>query len=310
MSNTGSKTLPLYNKARHVRFDGKAVYTNLPVGGAYRGYGGTQGAFPLEMAMDEVAERLGLDPVELPHPQPHPHRGDLADLRGAGRGPQGGPADHHLVRPRRVHDGSASSDSAGRESAPSRAATGPIRRGVGMSVHMQGSGIPLIDMAAATMTMNDDGSFNLLVGATDLGTGSDTILAQIAAEVLGVPLDRIVVVSSDTDLTPFDTGAYASSTTYVSGKAVERAAREVRDRDPRGGRGHARGRRRGRSTSPTAGSSPRDGRGVDLADIGHRSYYGPDQFQIAATASFVPESPRPPVPGGLRRGRPSTSRPG
>jgi len=89
-------------------------------------------------------------------------------------------------------------------------------RGVGIGFSMQGSGIPLIDMGAASMKMNDDGSFNLLVGATDIGTGSDTILAQIAAEVLGINLDKIIVLSSDTDLTPFDVGAYASSTTYVS----------------------------------------------------------------------------------------------
>jgi CO/xanthine dehydrogenase Mo-binding subunit len=98
-----------------------------------------------------------------------------------------------------------------------------------MSVHMQGSGIALVDMAAATINMNDDGSFHLLTGSTDLGTGSDTVLAQIAAEVLGVGLDAMTVTAADTDLTPFDTGAYASSTTYVSGRAVELAARKVRE---------------------------------------------------------------------------------
>jgi putative selenate reductase molybdopterin-binding subunit len=95
-----------------------------------------------------------------------------------------------------------------------RAQSGRLRRGIGLAVVMHGSGIAGLDMAAATLKMNDDGSFNLLMGATDLGTGSDTILAQIAAEVLGVPLDDIVVYSSDTDFTPFDKGAYASSTTY------------------------------------------------------------------------------------------------
>ena len=122
--------------------------------------------------------------------------------------------------------------------------TGPVRRGVGMSLLMQGSGIPQIDMAAATIKMNDDGSFNLLVGATDIGTGSDTILAQIAAEVLGVGLDQMIVYSSDTDFTPFDVGAYASSTTYVSGKAVERAAAGSEGADPARGCGHAEGRGR------------------------------------------------------------------
>jgi len=158
---------------------------------------------------------------------------------------------------------------------------------------MQGSGIPLIDMAAATIKMNEDGSFNLLIGATDIGTGSDTILAQIAAEVLGVPLGKMIVTSSDTDFTPFDVGAYASSTTYVSGMAVQRAAEQVSgqiravaapllEADPeelelRGG----------------AAVGP-DGRSVSLARICERAMYETDQFQIAATASCVPaESPPP-----------------
>jgi putative selenate reductase molybdopterin-binding subunit len=102
------------------------------------------------------------------------------------------------------------------------------KRGFGMCVLMQGSSIPEIDMGAAFMKMNEDGSFNLLVGATDLGTGSDTILAQVAAEVLDIPVSDIVVYSSDTDMTPFDVGAYASSTTYLSGTAVRKCAEKVR----------------------------------------------------------------------------------
>ena len=104
-----------------------------------------------------------------------------------------------------------------------------IRRGLGIAVCMHGTAIPGLDMGAASIKINDDGSFNVLVGATDLGTGSDTVLAQIAAETLGVPLEDILVYSSDTDFTPFDTGAYASSTTFISGGAVHKAAIEVRD---------------------------------------------------------------------------------
>jgi putative selenate reductase molybdopterin-binding subunit len=141
--------------------------------------------------------------------------------------------------------------------------------------------------------MNDDGSFNLLVGATDIGTGSDTILGQIAAEVLGVSLEEIIVYSSDTDMTPFDTGAYASSTTYVSGRAVEKAAIEVKEQIL----GVASAMLKmdadgldlvdGRVTAP-------DGSGVTLGEICTRAYYGADQFQIGATASFVPEESPPP----------------
>ena len=107
--------------------------------------------------------------------------------------------------------------------------TGPLRRGVGMAIVMQASGIPGVDMGAASIKMNEDASFNLLMGATDIGTGSDTMFCQVAAEALGVPVEKIIPYSSDTDMTPFDPGAYASSTTYISGRAVEKAARAVRE---------------------------------------------------------------------------------
>ena len=105
-----------------------------------------------------------------------------------------------------------------------------LRKGIGVALVMQGTAIPYLDMGGASIKINDDGSFNLLVGATDIGTGADTVLGQIAAEVLGVPLEDIIVYSSDTDFTPFDKGAYASSTTYISGTAVEKAARQVAER--------------------------------------------------------------------------------
>jgi CO/xanthine dehydrogenase Mo-binding subunit len=162
-----------------------------------------------------------------------------------------------------------------------------------MSVMMQGSGIPQIDMGAATIKMNEDGSFNLLIGATDLGTGSDTILAQIAAEVLGVPLDRLLVLSSDTDVTPFDVGAYASSTTYVSGMAVQRAAEDVRRQILRvaapmlAAASDALELRGGNVVAPGGATVP-------LARVCERALYETDQFQIGATASCVPtESPPP-----------------
>ncbi|MGD2061607.1 MAG: molybdopterin-dependent oxidoreductase [Acidimicrobiia bacterium] len=292
LSNVGSKTLPLYNKAPHVRFTGDAVYTNLPVGGAYRGYGATQGYFALETAVDRLVAELGVDAMEW-RARNHIREGETSPIFVAlGEGREG--AEQTITscaldeairlgaerigwaekRGRRHHDGSRV-------------------HGVGMSIHMQGSGIALIDMGAATIKMNDDGSFNLLVGATDLGTGSDTILAQIAAEVLAVPLDAIVVTSSDTDITPFDVGAYASSTTYVSGMAVQRAAESVRSQilevagamleaDP------------GALELVDERVDAPDDRSVSLADIGIRTMYGEDQRQIAATESFVPEISPPP----------------
>jgi CO/xanthine dehydrogenase Mo-binding subunit len=177
---------------------------------------------------------------------------------------------------------------------------GSCVHGVGMSIMMQGSGIPEIDMGAATIKMNEDGSFNLLVGATDLGTGSDTILAQIAAEVLGVPLAKILVTSSDTDVTPFDVGAYASSTTYVSGMAVQRAAEKVREQilgvaAPMLGVSTERLALRDESVVAEAGSS------VSLARVCQRAMYETDQFQIAATASCVPSESPPPFLANFAR---------
>jgi probable selenate reductase molybdenum-binding subunit len=299
LANTGSKTLPLYNKAENAHFFGQAVYTNLPVGGAYRGYGATQGYFALETAMDEAAERLGLDPIEF-------------RLRNAIRTGEGSPIFAKLGEGREGVSQTVKSCElercleVGAERIGWASARGKKERrgswvhGVGMSIMMQGSGIPEIDMGAATIKMNEDGSFNLLVGATDLGTGSDTILAQIAAEVLGVPLAKILVTSSDTDVTPFDVGAYASSTTYVSGMAVQRAAEKVREQilgvaAPMLGVSTERLALRDESVVAEAGSS------VSLARVCQRAMYETDQFQIAATASCVPSESPPPFLANFAR---------
>jgi putative selenate reductase molybdopterin-binding subunit len=169
-----------------------------------------------------------------------------------------------------------------------------IRRGIGFALCMQATAIPNLDMGGASIKMNDDGSFNLLVGATDLGTGADTVLAQIAAEVLGVAVDDIIVYAADTDLTPFDVGAYADSTTYISGMAVKKASEAVRARivlraarlleldDPGGVE-----LRNGQAWAP-------DGRSVSLSDVALHTLHVEDQEQIMATASHVSgESPPP-----------------
>jgi len=292
MSNAGSKTLPLYNKAPDVRYHGRTVYTNLPVGGAYRGYGATQGYFALETAMDELAGRLGMDPVELRR-RNHIRVGETSPIFAAiGEGKPGVEQTIGSCELERCLD--VGVEMIGWDAKRgARRREGPWVHGVGMSIHMQGSGIADVDMAAATIKMNDDGSFNLLIGATDLGTGSDTILGQIAAEVLGVPLAKMIVYSSDTDMTPFDVGAYASSTTYVSGNAVRRAAERVAeqiadvaaamlDEDADRIRLHE-----GAAIAPSGAS-------VSLEDVALRSLYGTDQQQIGATASFVGDESPPP----------------
>lgn len=293
LSNVGSKTLPLYNKARHLRFHGKAVYTNLPVAGAYRGYGATQGYFALEVAMDKLAEALGMDPVDL-RKRNRIQVGETSPIfEKIGEGREG---TAQIVRSCALEEclriGAERIGWA--EKHGKRCREGMWVHGVGMACAMQGSGIIGVDMASATIVMQDDGSFRLLVGATDLGTGSDTILAQIAAEVLGIPVDAVLVYSSDTDFTPFDTGAYASSTTYVSGNAVLKAAEEVR-RQILGLAAGAMGERpEDLDLAEGVVRSRRSGKSLTLSEIGHRATYTADQQQIAATASFTcPESPPP-----------------
>ncbi len=127
-----------------------------------------------------------------------------------------------------------------------------LKRGIGAALVMQGTAIPYLDMGGASVKINDDGSFNLLIGATDLGTGSDTVIGQMAAEVLGVPLEDMIVYSSDTDFTPFDKGAYASSTTYVSGAAATKAAQQAAERIRLRGGENAERERRGERRSRRA----------------------------------------------------------
>ncbi|HUK17897.1 MAG TPA: molybdopterin cofactor-binding domain-containing protein [Bryobacteraceae bacterium] len=225
--NTGSKVLPLY-RTDNMRFECHVVYTNMPVAGAFRGYGCPQGFFAQETLVDEIAEELGIDPLEF-HRRNVIRLGDTDRLSAQlGEGKEGLP---RVVR------------SCGLPQCMERAAeaigwaqkrfglawqNGIKRRGVGMACTMQGSGIAGIDWASAYLKLNEDGSFHLQVGASDVGAGADTVLSQIAAETLGVTLDKIVITSGDTDITPFDVGAYASSTTIISGGAVKKAAAKVR----------------------------------------------------------------------------------
>ena len=225
--NTGSKVLPLY-RAPHMRFECHVVYTNAPVAGAFRGYGCPQGFFAQETLVDEIACELGVDPLDF-HRKSMIRLGDT-DLLSAqlGEGKEGLP---RLVRSCGLPECMDSAARAigweqKRKSLPN--GHSHLRRGVGMACTMQGSGIAGVDWASAFLKMNEDGSFFLQVGASDVGAGADTVLSQIAAETLGVSLDKIIITSGDTDITPFDVGAYASSTTIISGGAVKKAAAKVR----------------------------------------------------------------------------------
>ena len=224
----GQKGLTLYN-APYSKFVCDVVYTNKPTPGAFRGYGSMQCHFGIETLMSEIADRMGWDVVEFKRKNWIKEGEPLYVAKALGEGREGF---EQVIRSNGLAEcvriGLEAMDWYEKRSSAEWHQAGPaLRRGIGMAVMLHGSGIAGLDMATATIKMNDDGSFNLLVGATDLGTGSDTILAQMAAEVLGVPVEDFIVYSSDTDFTPFDKGAYASSTTYISGGAVRKTALKV-----------------------------------------------------------------------------------
>lgn len=287
----GSKVLPLY-RCDNIHFDGKVYYTNLPVGGAYRGFGATQAFFALETQVDEMAEALGMDPLEW-RARNHIRSGDGSPVFEAlGEGKEGvAMTIGSCALGECIRQGA---EAAGWEKRTSHTKkTGRFRKGLGMACLMQGSSVPEIDMGAASIKMNEDGSFNLLVGATDLGTGSDTVLAQIAAEALSVPVTKMIVYSSDTDLTPFDVGAYASSTTYLSGEAVRKAAVKVKAQIM-GVAAAMLETSEDQLTMKEAAVYSAAGESVSFSEISLYSLYEQDQFQIMAVASHITHKSPPP----------------
>ena len=301
--NTGHKAMALYvgdgeyRKAPNIRFYADVVYTNTPPAGAFRGYGVPQGYWPLDRHMEKIARAMGFDPIDFRlknaiHPgEYHP----FSTAWNEGREPR--PEIIHTVGLEQcVAQGRAAinwDDKFGNQGWRS-SVSGSKRKGIGVAMVMQGTAIPYLDMGGASIKMNDDGSFNLLVGATDLGTGSDTVLAQMAAEVLGVPVEDIICYSSDTDFTPFDKGAYASSTTYISGTAATKAAQiaaeriKIRAATMLGVEDHNAIQLRNRHAHAPNGKS------VSLAEIALDTLHKNNQEQIMGVASYVsPVSPPP-----------------
>lgn len=287
---SGHKAMTIYN-ANAYKFDFDVVYSNTMGAGAYRGYGATQGFFALESAVNELAARLDIDPtvLRMKNMITQNHVGKIMptyyneELKSCN-------LDKCLETAKKMIKWD--------EKYPAKDIGNNKVRSVGCAVAMQGSGISSCDVGAVEVRLNDDGFYTLMIGATDMGTGCDTILAQMAADCLDTEYDNIVVHGVDTDLSPYDTGSYASSTTYITGMAVVKACESLRKKIL------AEGARLLGCTEEEAefnGSKVyciSDDRSISLSEIGYASYVGTNAYLTAEESHYSPTSP-PPFMAGL-----------
>ncbi|WP_295266306.1 molybdopterin cofactor-binding domain-containing protein, partial [Veillonella sp.] len=209
----------LYNKGKAVRYESNIVYTNHMAGGAFRGYGATEALWPLECAVTKLAKKMGVDEIEL----------RLKNLINVGERSQ-------VYAPDEVLESGLLKEAIAKAKTMARWDERPHswqidethRGGLGVALAFQGSGVANVDTASVEIKLQDDGYYTLYTGSTDMGTGANTILMQMACEVLGCPIDHMTCYEADTDVVPFDPGSYASSTTYVTGTAAKLAAEDLR----------------------------------------------------------------------------------
>ena len=285
---SGHKSIPLYGSLDAHRFAYEVVYTNVMSAGAYRGYGATQGIFAVESAVNELAEKLHMDPVALR---------DLNMVReGQVMPAYYGEQSNSCALNRCL---AKAADMIGwKEKYPCRDMGNNKVRSVGVAMGMQGSGISGVDVGSAAIKLNEDGSYTLSIAAADMGTGCDTILAQMAAECMDCSADEIIVTGADTDTSPYDSGSYASSTTYITGRAVEKACRKLQQRILEEGArmlecsvealGFDGGRVR----------NLKDGRAVTLEQVATSSMCGSNTALQAVESNSSPVSP-PPFMAGM-----------
>ena len=217
---SGHKSIPLYGKAKAFRFAYDVVYTNVMSAGAYRGYGATQGLFAVESAVNELAEKMNMDPVTL-REKNMVRQGQVMPAY-YGETANSCALDRCMEKAKEMMKWD--------EKFPSRDMENGKVRGVGVAMAMQGSSISKVDHASVSIKVNDDGFYSLMIGASDMGTGCDTILAQMAADCMDCSADDFIVHGVDTDISPYDSGSYASSTTYLTGMAVVKACDSLREK--------------------------------------------------------------------------------
>ena len=219
MGLSGHKSIPMYTGSLEAhRFAYDVVYTNHQAAGAYRGYGATQGIFAVESAVNELAEKLGMDPTEL-REKNMVREGMVMDAY-FGEVANACALDRCMAHCKQMFDWE--------RRYPVRDMGGGKVRAAGVAMAKQGSCISDIDVGSATVKLSEDGTYNLVIGAADMGTGCDTILAQMVAECMDCDVDDVAVFGADTDVSPYDSGSYASSTTYITGKAVEKACADLK----------------------------------------------------------------------------------
>ncbi|MEM3420945.1 MAG: molybdopterin cofactor-binding domain-containing protein [Candidatus Hadarchaeum sp.] len=285
LGSTCAKTLPLY-RCQNIKFIGDTVYTNLLNAGAYRGYGVLQGTFAMGIMMDEMAHAIGMDPVEfwkkntIRVGETSPIFSALSEI---GKGAE--QKVDSCALPECIDRGAEAFGWKEKRERYRNQPDGPLRRGVGMVCTVHGGTVALLDASSVTAKMNEDGSFNLLISASDVGGGCDTVLSQIFAEALDIPLEDVVIYATDTDVTPYDKGAYASGTTYLSGLAVIKTAEEIKKQILRVASEMLNEPPENLKLENKGVVSTKSGSRVEFSQIARRAMYSKNQFQIAATAS-------------------------
>ena len=286
---SGHKSIPLYSSAEAHRFAYDVVYTNHMAAGAYRGYGATQGIFAVESAVNEMAQRLHMDPVEI-RLKNMVREGDVMPAY-YGETAKSCALDRCLERTAELIGW--------KDKYPYKDMGNGKVRSVGIAMAMQGSGISGVDVGSATIKMNDDGFYTLMIAAADMGTGCDTILAQMAAECLDCPVENIEVLGADTDSSPYDSGSYASSTTYVTGKAVEKACQKLIARILEIASGMLDAPVEELEFASDRVEWPRAQKSVSLIDIGTKSMCGNGCALEATESNSSPTSPPPFMAGAV-----------
>lgn len=286
---SGHKSIPLYSSAEAHRFAYDVVYTNHMAAGAYRGYGATQGIFAVESAVNEMAQRLHMDPVEI-RLKNMVREGDVMPAY-YGETAKSCALDRCLERTAELIGW--------KDKYPYKDMGNGKVRSVGIAMAMQGSGISGVDVGSATIKMNDDGFYTLMIAAADMGTGCDTILAQMVAECLDCPVENIEVLGADTDSSPYDSGSYASSTTYVTGKAVEKACQKLIARILEIASGMLDAPVEELEFASDRVEWPKARKSVSLIDIGTKSMCGNGCALEATESNSSPTSPPPFMAGAV-----------